>query len=106
MCFIMRHKPFEDDILAYCHEPRTINDLCVKFKIFSSFAFRVMAKLLKKKRVIVAKRVMNGALKNVYIIPEQVDSSDLYKKIYHVYTTYDLPAHDPFGLAKGGANAR
>jgi len=102
----MRDKTFENNILKYCHETRTIEDLCVKFKIFKSFAFRLMAKLLKQKKVMVAKQVLNGSLKNVYITPENVENSDLYKKIYHVYSTYDLPAHDPFGLAKGGRNER
>ena len=104
MYFIMRKRFIDhDEIVSYCKIPRIVKDLTSRFKLTGSQVNKIMTNLVNEKRILMEKVSGEGALKNVYV--------DINESKYHQFKSkkYDfksLPAHDPFGLAKGGANAR
>ena len=82
-------------VAAYCFEPRTITDICMKFLLSTPQAHRTMKKLVWSD--LVSERMMrgNGAQRKIFL------RSDL--DCEHSWERKDslkdaIPAHDPFGL--------
>lgn len=100
----MRQKRIADDqVLTFCTAPRTVKELAIKFALTNSQVNKMMSDLLNKALVIMKKKASDGALRNVYVNVLTAEKFDFGKT---VYATETLPAHDPFGIAKGARNAR
>jgi len=100
----MRKRIIDYDIVVnFCKIPRTVKELSTKLNLTSAQVNRVMRNLITEERVLMEKLSGGGALRNVYV---DIRYSERHEFNVKVYSHNALPAHDPFGLAKGARNAR
>lgn len=84
-------------VAAYCFEPRTITDVCMKFLLSTPQAHRTMKKLVWSN--LVSERMMTGkgAQKKIFLRSDLECENSWERK---ESLSDAIPAHDPFGLTK------
>lgn len=102
----MRNSIDRADVVRFCRTPRITKDIMVKFNLIESQVNKMMKQLIVDGTIVMQKKLMNKSLRNIYVSHATAKKFDVTTQPKVVYDFNDLPAHDPFGLAKGARNAR
>lgn len=102
----MRNSIDRADVVRFCRTPRITKDIMVKFDLIESQVNKMMKQLIIVGTIVMQKKLMDKALRNIYVSHATAKKFDVVNEPKPIYNFETLPAHDPFGLAKGARNAR
>jgi len=102
----MRNSIDRADVVRFCRTPRITKDIMCKFDLIESQVNKMMKQLIIGGTIVMQKKLINKALRNIYVSHATAKKFDVVNQPTLVYNFENLPAHDPFGLAKGARNER
>ena len=102
----MRKAKDRQPIIDYCNKPRTSRDIMATFVMSGGVAHCIMNQLIAQHKIVRGKKSNGKSMKLMYVIPENQHLLHQSEGVTVGNLLELLPAHDPFGLAKGASHAR